>query len=99
MSAGLVGANAGTPGLGDIVTDYLPADHPFEYEVIGEHLVDPLRLLTVDGEGRLFELNLGDGTASPTELTADWIIDIVDTTIYRRRGDGGSLRSHTLVVG
>jgi len=81
------------------VNDPSPHDHPFEYEVIGEHLVDPLRLLTIDRDGRLFELNLGDGSASPAELTADWVVDVIDAALYRRQVAGGLPRSHTLVVG
>ncbi|MDQ3654867.1 MAG: hypothetical protein M3457_07305 [Chloroflexota bacterium] len=81
------------------MNDTSPNDHPFEYEVIGEHLFDPLRLLTIDGDGRLFDLNLVDGSASPAELTGDWIVDVVDTSVYRRRTAGILVHSHTLVVG
>lgn len=66
------------------VNDSTLADGSFEYEVIGEHLTDPLRLLTIDGEGRLFDLNLETCSASPTELTEDWVADVVDTSQYRR---------------
>ncbi len=81
------------------MNDTSPSDHPFEYEVIGEHLVDPMRLLTIDCDGRLFELNLGDGSASPAELTADWVIDVIDAALYRRQMAAGLTRSHPLVVG
>lgn len=80
------------------MNDVSPTDHPFEYEVIGEHLIDPMRLLTIDADGRLFDLNLQDGSASPAELTADWVVDTVDTSLYRRRA-GLLTHAHTLVVG
>lgn len=66
------------------VNDSTLADASSEYEVIGEHLTDPLRLLTIDGEGRLFELNLETCSTSPTELTEDWVVDVVDTSQHRR---------------
>ncbi len=81
------------------MNDFSPADHPFEYEVIGEHLIDPMRLLTIDGDGRLFDLNLVDGSTSPAELTSDWVVDVVDTSVYRQRATGLLVHSHTLVVG
>jgi hypothetical protein len=68
----------------DTVKDFTPADITFEYEVIGEHRIDPMRLLTVDSEGRLFELNLATGLAFPTELTEFWVVDTVDTYQYLR---------------
>lgn len=90
---------AGTAGLGVGVNDSFRTDQAFEYEVIGEHLIDPMRLLTIDGDGRLFALNLQDGTTSPAELTSDWVVDVVDTTVYRRRVGSLLTHSHTLVVG
>lgn len=64
------------------VNDSTFPESTFEYEVIGEHLIDPLHLLTVDADGRLFDLNLEDCSASPTDLTEDWVVDIVDTSQY-----------------
>jgi hypothetical protein len=93
------GTRTGRSGLGASVNDITPNDQAFEYEVIGEHLLDPMRLLTIDGDGRLFALNLQDGSTSPAELTADWVVDVVDTAIYRRRMGGPVTRPHTLVVG
>ena len=78
---------SGTPRMAGTVNDSTLADGSSEYEVIGEHLTDPLRLLTIDGEGRLFELNLETCSASPTELTEDWVVDVVDTSQYRRHLD------------
>lgn len=80
------------------VNDSTLADGSFEYEVIGEHLTDPLRLLTIDGEGRLFDLNLETCSASPTELTEDWVVDVVDTSQYRRQ-TGVNAPLPALVVG
>ncbi len=80
------------------MNDVSLADHPFEYEVIGEHLVDPMRLLTIAADGRLFDLNLIDGSASPAELTEDWVVDTVDASLYRRRA-AHLAHVHTLVVG
>ena len=73
-------------------------DIPFEYEVIGEHLLNPLHLLTVDADGRLFDLNLETCTASPTELTEFWV---VDTMAARRSPLRNTLLPSTpvLVVG
>lgn len=81
------------------MNDAGPSDQPFEYEVIGEHLIDPMRLLTIDAEGRLFDLNLQDGTASPAELTSDWIVDVVDTALYRRNMIPVTTHPPALVVG
>jgi len=93
------GTCTGTAGLGASVNDSSPSDQTFEYEVIGEHLIDPMRLLTIDADGRLFDLNLQDGSASPAELTSDWVVDLVDTSVYRQRMSGLLIHSHTLVVG
>ena len=93
------GTCTGTAGLGACVNDSSLADQAFEYEVIGEHLIDPMRLLTIDGDGRLFALNLQDGSTSPAELTSDWVVDLVDTSVYHRRTGGLLVHSHTLVVG
>jgi hypothetical protein len=82
----------------DTVNDSPPADVSFEYEVIGEHLIDPLRLLTIDAEGQLFELNLESGSTSPTILSEDWIVDTVDATPYWRR-PGSRIAPALLVVG
>ncbi len=82
----------------DTVKDFTPADVTFEYEVIGEHLFDPMRLLTVDSEGRLFELNLVNGSASPTELTEYWVVDTVDAYQHLRSPRTVSTPP-TLVVG
>ena len=94
-----LGTCTGTSGLGACVNDSFLADQAFEYEVIGEHLIDPMRLLTIDGDGRLFDLNLQDGSASPAELTADWVVDTVDASLYRRRAGGLVAHAHPLVVG
>lgn len=82
----------------DTVNDSLPADNSFEYEVIGEHFVDPMHLLTIDAEGRLFDLNLESGRADPTELSDCWVVDTVDAKLYLRRAIG-LLPPPTLVVG
>lgn len=93
------GTLTGLAGMGASVNDSSPSDHTFEYEVIGEHLIDPMRLLTIDADGRLFDLNLEDGSASPAELTGDWIVDTVDANLYRRKVARVLAHSHTLVVG
>ncbi len=85
--------------IGATVNDFSSADHAFEYEVIGEHLIDPMRLLTIDRDGRLFDLNLRDGSASPAELTGDWIVDTVDTSLYQGRVTPVRANLHTVVVG
>lgn len=81
------------------MNDAFPSDQTFEYEVIGEHLIDPTRLLAIDADGRLFDLNLQDGSASLAELTSDWVVDVVDAAIYRRRMGGPVTGPHALVVG
>lgn len=93
------GTCAGRAGLGASVNSVSPSDHPFEYEVIGEHLIDPMRLLAIDTEGRLFDLNLIDCSTSPAELTSDWVVDTVDTSVYHRRSTGVRMHPQTLVVG
>ena len=45
------------------------------YDVIGEHCIDPLRLLAIDADGHLVDLNLGTGDTSPTELSEFWRVD------------------------
>jgi len=79
--------------------DAIPlADASFEYEVIGEHLADPRRLLTIDTDGRLYDLDLETCTASPTELTDAWLVD----TVAARRllpSDDRLLPPPILVVG
>ncbi len=94
-----LGTFTGTAGLGASVNDSSLIDQAFEYEVIGEHMIDPMRLLTIDGDGRLFALSLQDGSTSPAELTADWVVDVIDTALYRGRTAGLLVHSHTLVVG
>ncbi len=54
------------------------AEDPFDYEVIGEHVVDPNRLLVIGGDGRFYALDLLDGHTTPTELSAQWVVDICD---------------------
>ena len=80
------------------MTDSTTSDIPFEYEVIGEHLIDPLRLLTVDADGHLFDLNLETCSASPTELTEQWAVDTVAARRSFRRDDLKS-KPPVLVVG
>lgn len=72
-----------------------PADSSFEYEVVGEHRIDPLHLLTVDRDGRLFDLNLKTGGVSPTELTDQWR---VDTVLVRWPGNDDQLISPSVLV-
>lgn len=74
-----------------------PAEPCFGYDVIGEHLVDPLRLLAVDPDGRLVALDLASGQASPTELTDAWKVDTV--AARRARTDDAILPPPILVIG
>jgi hypothetical protein len=80
------------------VTDSALAESSFEYEVIGEHLLDPRRLLTIDTEGRLFDLDLKTCTALPTELTDAWVVDTVHARRLLPEGDR-LLPPPVLVVG
>jgi hypothetical protein len=54
------------------------ADSPWHYEVIGEHLVDPTRLLVMGEDGRFYALDLHDGATSPAEFSEEWIVDTCD---------------------
>jgi hypothetical protein len=48
---------------------------PTEFSVVGEHRFDSDRLLLLDTEGHYFELRLEDGSVSPTNLGAEWLVD------------------------
>jgi hypothetical protein len=74
-----------------------PLDPCFEYDVIGEHLDDPARLLAVDPDGRLVALDLASGQAAPTELSDAWVVDTV--AARRARADDRILPPPILVVG
>lgn len=50
-------------------------DIPFDFEVIGEHRIDPARLLLFGEDGRFYAFNLHDGESSPTQLSDEWIVD------------------------
>jgi hypothetical protein len=51
---------------------------PFDYEVIGEHAIDPLRLLVIGDDGQFYTLDLADGHTAPVELTDEWLTDTCD---------------------
>jgi hypothetical protein len=53
-------------------------DSPYNYEVIGEHLSDPDRLLVVGDDGRYYALHLITGLTSSAEFADEWIIDTCD---------------------
>ena len=74
-------------------------DGSYEYEVIGEHLVDSRRLLTIDADGRLFDLDLATGNASPTELTDAWVVDTVAARRLTARHDDVVLPPPVVIVG
>jgi len=48
------------------------------YEVIGEHQVDPTRLLVMGEDGHFYTLDLIDGQTAPAELTDEWVVDTCD---------------------
>ncbi len=73
------------------------ADVPFAYEVIGEHARDPHRLLAIASDGRLFDLDFLNGDPVPTELSDDWVVDLV--AFRRTRRDASSIPPRVLVVG
>jgi hypothetical protein len=50
-------------------------DLPWHYEVIGEHLTDPTRLLVIDDDERLYALSLVDGHTEPARLLDTWLVD------------------------
>ncbi len=56
----------------------LVPDHPMDYEVIGEHRVDPMRLLVFGADGRLYALDLVGGDILPTNLSDQWVLDVAD---------------------
>lgn len=74
----------------------LPTTACCDYEVVGEHLADPLRLLAVDASGQLYELNLATGITAPVTLTAQWR---VDTVRAHRLRPPAPLPSPPLIVG
>jgi hypothetical protein len=53
-------------------------DIPCDYEVIGEHLVDPTKLLVWADDRRFYALHLSDGHIEPTELHEHWVVDTCD---------------------
>lgn len=72
-------------------------DVPFAYEVIGEHVRDAHRLLAIDSDGRLFDLDLLHGNPVPTELSDEWVVDLV--AFRRSRKDALPLSPPILVIG
>jgi hypothetical protein len=54
------------------------SDAPWHYEVIGEHMTDPARLLVIGDDGHFYALDLHDGQVVPTRFSADWLIDTCD---------------------
>lgn len=59
-------------------------DHPMDYEVIGEHQSDPMRLLVFGSDGRLYALDLASGNTTLTELGDQWVLDVADLTAKLR---------------
>lgn len=55
-----------------------PSNSPFDYEVIGEHAIDPLRLLVIGDDGHFYTLDLTDGHTTPVELSDEWLTDTCD---------------------
>jgi hypothetical protein len=53
-------------------------DAPWHYEVIGEHLTDPTRLLVIGDDGHFYALDLHDGQVAPTTFSDNWLIDTCD---------------------
>jgi len=51
------------------------ADAPCAYEVIGEHVLDPLRLLVWGEDGQFYALHLTDGHIEATGLNDHWVVD------------------------
>jgi hypothetical protein len=81
----------------EIMDACTPIDPCFEYDVIGEHISDPARLLAVDPDGRLVALDFASGRAAPTELTDAWVVDTV--VAGRARTNDAILPAPVLVVG
>lgn len=65
------------------------SDTPCDYEIIGEHLVDPTQLLAIDRDRRFYSLNLQDGQVAPVELTDEWSVDLGDSRL-RHHGHPGA---------
>lgn len=59
-------------------------DHPMDYEVIGEHQSDPMRLLVFGSDGRLYALDLTDGHTRPTDLSESWLLDVAELSAKLR---------------
>jgi hypothetical protein len=55
----------------DAFHSFLPA----VFAVVGEHRVDPARLLLLGDDGRLYTYETDDGVPLPVELTPDWVVD------------------------
>lgn len=53
---------------------------PCDYEVVGEHVHDAMRLLVLGSDRRFYALSLVDGHVEPTDLTDQWILDAADLT-------------------
>jgi hypothetical protein len=58
-----------------------PADDPFlssvpaVFAVVGEHRVDPARLLLLGDDGRFYTYETDDGVPISVELTPEWVVD------------------------
>lgn len=51
---------------------------PCNYEVIGEHLTDPTRLLVMGDDGQYYALSLLSGQIEPTTFSDEWVLDTFD---------------------
>jgi hypothetical protein len=62
---------------------------PCDYEVVGEHVHDAMRLLVLGSDRRFYALSLVDGHVETTDLTEQWILDAADLTekVHRLRWD------------
>ena len=58
---------------------------PCHYDVIGEHMTDPTRLLVVGDDGCFYALDLHNGVTSPADFSEDWIVDTCDLREKLRR--------------
>lgn len=63
----------------------LVPDHPMDYEVIGEHQANPMRLLVLGADGRLYALDLVGGDILPMELGDQWVLDVADLRVKLQR--------------
>lgn len=57
------------------VVDAFLSSLPAVFAVVGEHRIDPDRLLLLGDDGRFYTYETDDGLPIAVELTPEWVVD------------------------